>query len=80
MVLVAIEDLVAGLAGNAELTADKAHRLAFQQASHERRSSITELSFHGIDTFPLQLCRAAHRGIAGLKWPRSGHEAGGRAG
>jgi hypothetical protein len=32
--------LLAGLAGNAELSTEKAHRLAFQQASHEPKALL----------------------------------------
>src|SRR6202166_212735 len=49
--LVAVENLVAGLAGYAEIPADVRHRLPVQQpATKRRRSSITELAFHGIHT------------------------------
>ena len=52
VLLVAIEDLVAGLAGDAELPADLASspRRPASRATNRRRSSITEHSFHGIDT------------------------------
>jgi hypothetical protein len=35
MLLVAIEDLVAGLAGDAELAGEVAHGFTFEQAGHE---------------------------------------------
>src|SRR5436309_7884823 len=38
--LVAVEDLVAGLAGNAELAAQLRHRLTSESASHELESFI----------------------------------------
>ena len=52
VLLVAIEDLVAGLARDAELPADIASSLSpsSRRATNRRRSSITEHSFHGIDT------------------------------
>jgi hypothetical protein len=51
--LVAIENLVTGLAGNPELSAKFRHWLAGWPASHKLRlSSITEHSFHGITPSP----------------------------
>ena len=51
MLLVAIENLVAGLAGDAELPADLAHGFPIQTPDNKRRrSSITKLAFHGIHT------------------------------
>ena len=38
--LIAIEDLVAGLAGDAELPADVAHRFAVQQPGHEPQALV----------------------------------------
>src|SRR5579883_1664962 len=40
MILITIKDLVTGLARNPEFTAEKAHRLAFQQASHEPKALV----------------------------------------
>src|ERR1700688_2249299 len=40
MLLVALEDLVPRLAGDAELAAQKAHLLAFQAASHETQALV----------------------------------------
>src|SRR5579883_1663219 len=40
MVLVAIEDFVAGFARDAELTTRKAHRLAFQQTGHKPKALV----------------------------------------
>ena len=55
VLFVALEELVAGLAGDAEGAADVSHRLAFEEAATKRRrSSMTELTFHGIDTSPGQ--------------------------
>jgi hypothetical protein len=49
--MMAIEDLVAGLAGDPELPAHIAHALASKRrATKRRRSSITEHSLHGINT------------------------------
>jgi hypothetical protein len=51
--LIALEDLVAGLARNAERATDLAHRFAVQQLSDKpQRSSTTEHSFHGVRTSP----------------------------
>ena len=52
VLLVAIEDLVAGLAGDAELPAHLASwpRPSSSRATKRRRSSITEHAFHGINT------------------------------
>src|SRR5260370_19810283 len=47
--LIAIEDLVAGFAGNSELPAELGHRLASQPASHKLQTFIqhrTPLSMH----------------------------------
>src|SRR5215468_5545886 len=51
VLFVPVEDLVSGFAGNAEVPTHLGHRFAVQQAAtNRRRSSITELSFHGIHT------------------------------
>ena len=51
VLLVAVEDLVAGLAGYAELPAESVMASpSSRRATKRRRSSITELSFHGIHT------------------------------
>src|SRR5574338_1007076 len=54
-VLIAIEDLVAGLARDSEFLANLCHRIAVEQFGDKtRRSSITEHSFHGIGTSRLK--------------------------
>src|SRR5260370_18672769 len=59
-----------GLAGDAELTAQKAHLLAFHQTSHKpKRSAITELSFHSIASFPLQFHGATVTHLSGTTCP-----------
>jgi hypothetical protein len=52
VLFVAIEDLVAGFARDAEVAAQGRHGLTLQQAraTKHRRSSTGVLSFHGIDT------------------------------
>jgi hypothetical protein len=49
VVLVAVQDLVASLAGAAERSAHLAHAPSSSRATNGRRSSITEFSFHGIN-------------------------------
>lgn len=51
ILLVTLEQLVAGLALDAELAADVGHRLALEQSGDETQAFIhDDASFHGIDT------------------------------
>ena len=54
VLLVAVENLVSGLAGDAELTGTHPSSASpsRRRATKRRRSSITELSFHGIAHLP----------------------------
>ena len=54
VLLVAIENLVAGLAGYPELHTSVMASPSSRRATKRRRSSITELAFHGIHTSRLQ--------------------------
>jgi hypothetical protein len=70
MLFITVENLVAGLAGDAELAADFASLIASpskSRATNRTRSSITEHSFHGIDTprLPEQTKSVTH--VSGTK-------------
>ena len=48
MLLVAIEDFVAGLAGDSELAREVGHGLSLEQAGHETQAFSHQLTFFAI--------------------------------